>query len=149
MGRHLRAALVIGAVWALAWLPLGALVALYAAGSAPQPDDLLFRPVDLPTFVVVWTVWGGLSGTAFAIILGAAERRHSLKQLSLVRTAVWGALGAMSAPILLTAVDVARGLPGTPVYDWRIPLITIAASAILGGGCAAATLGVARGGRAP
>jgi len=147
MGRQLRAALVIGGVWALVWLPLGGLVALYAAGSPPRPEDLLYRPVAVPTFLLVWTLWGGLSGTGFAIILGTVERRRTLGQLSIVRASLWGALGAMSVPALLTAVDVARGLPGTPLYDWRVPLVTVLVSATLGGVCAAATLAAARGGQ--
>lgn len=141
---RLRAALAIGCIWALVWLPLGALVALYAAGSSPQPEDLLYRPVEVPTFLLVWTIWGGLSGTGFAIILGTAERRRTLGQLSIARTGLWGALGAMSAPTLLTAVDMVRGLLGASLYDWRVPFVSVLASAILGGACGAATLIAAR-----
>ena len=144
MGRRLRAALAIGGIWGLVWFPLGALVALYAAGSPPQPADLFYRPVDVPTFLLVWTIWGGLSGTGFAIILGTAERRRTLGELSIARAALWGALGAMSAPTLLTAVDLARGLLGSRLYDWRVPLVSVLASAILGGACGAATLIAAR-----
>jgi len=144
MLRPLRAELAIGIVWALVWLPLGAMVALYAAATPPQPGDFLHRPVAFPVFLSAWTVWGLLSGTGFALILGAAERRRTLGSLSLVRTACWGALGAISAPIVLTAVDIVRGVPGSLPHYWRLPLVIILVSAALGAACAAATLMVAR-----
>ena len=144
MSRRLRAAFTLGFMWAIAWFPIGVLVALYAAATPPKPGDLLWRPIEFPTFLSVWTIWGGLSGTGFALILGATERGRMLGELSLARTALWGALGAMSAPSVLTAIDMWRGLAFSPLYDWLVPLTGVLASAVLGGACAAATLIVAR-----
>jgi hypothetical protein len=142
--RLVRAALVIGLVWSLAWLPIGIAVALSAASAPPQPGDLLHRPVEFRAFLTVWTLWGGISGVGFALILSLRERRRTLKDLSPGRTAFWGALGAMSAPTSLTALDMLRGQATSPLYDWRIPLVSILASAALGAACAAGTLLVAR-----
>ncbi len=78
MLRVFRAILGITLMWALAWLPIGGAVALYAASSPPQPSDVISRPVSVPLFLTVWTVWGGMSGAAFALILKFTERRRSL-----------------------------------------------------------------------
>lgn len=142
-GHRLRAVLAIGGLWALAWWPVGILVALYAAATPPQPDDLLYRPVEVPVFMLAWTIWGWLSGAGFAVILAIAERRHTLRQVSLGRAALWGAMGAMSAPTVLTIVDLVR-LPRAIFHDWRVPVVSAIASVLLGGACAAATLVAAR-----
>ncbi len=131
-------------MWALVWLPIGLAVALYAAASPPQPSDVISRPVSVPLFLTAWTVWGGMSGAAFALILGVTERRHSLGELSLARTTVWGALGAMTVPTALTLIDVLRMPVGLQLYDWRLPLVALVASGCLGGVCGAATLTLAR-----
>ncbi len=142
--RRLRAAVSIGLLWALGWLPIGAAVAWYAAARPPHPTDLIFRPVDLAVFLPAWTIWGGLSGGGFALVLGAVERRRGLAQLSLGRTAAWGALGSLSVPALLVALDVLRGAARSPLYDWRPALVALAVSAGLGAACAAGTLLLAR-----
>jgi hypothetical protein len=144
MLRVVRAVLGIALMWALVWLPIGVAVALYAASSPPQPSDFISRPVSFPVFLTVWTVWGGLSGAAFALILKFTERRRSLGELSPVRTAVWGALGAMTVPAALTLIDVLRTQVTPPLYDWRVPLVALVVSGGLGGICGWATLTLAR-----
>jgi len=94
--------------------------------------------------LTVWAVWGGMSGAAFSLILKLTERRRSLGELSLARTAVWGALGAMTVPAALTFIDVLRTQVTPPLYDWRIPLVALVASGCLGGVCGWATLTLAR-----
>ena len=138
---------MIGVVWALAWLPVGGVIVLYAGSRPPRPDDLLYRPVDGSLFLTVWTIWGALSGFVFAMILSRAERRRTLSELSLARTAVWGALGAMLLPALLTALDVARGWASSPLYSWRPAVVSFLLSLVLGAACALGTLVLAR--RAP
>jgi hypothetical protein len=142
--RQLRAVLGISLLWALVWLPLGVAVALYAAARSPQPSDFISRPVSLPVFVTAWTAWGGMSGALFAVVLGLTERRHTLGELSMARTAVWGALGSMTVPAALIVIEVLRTPLALRLYDWRLPLVALAVSAVLGAGCAAATLTLAR-----
>lgn len=144
MLRKLRAALVIAGIWAIVWMPMGFALALYAGSRSPQPTDVIARPVSLPLFVSVWTMWGGASGVLFALILGLAERRRTLASLSLVRTVVWGAIGCVTLPAALTIVDVLTTPAGLRGYTWRFPLAALAVSAALGAACAAATLAVAR-----
>jgi hypothetical protein len=131
-------------MWALVWLPIGLAVALYAASSPPQPSDVISRPVSVALFLTAWTAWGGISGAGFALILGFTERRRSLGELSLARTTVWGALGAMTVPTVLTLIDLLRMPVSLPLYDWRFPLVALAASASLGAVCGAVTLTLAR-----
>jgi hypothetical protein len=76
--------------------------------------------------------------------LSVLERRRTLGSLSVARTALWGAFGAMSVPTLLTTFDLLQGPATSPLYDWRVPLTSALASATLGAACAAATLLVAR-----
>jgi len=142
--RRLRAVLSIAVLWALAWLPIGGVLALYASSRPPQPSDLISRPVSMPLFLTVWTIWGGLSGSLFAVVLGVGERRRGLSDLSVARTAAWGALGSMTVPAALLALDMIRAPISLRLYDWRVPLLALSLSALLGAGCAAATLALAQ-----
>lgn len=142
--RRLRAALAIALLWALAWFPAGLALALYASGQPPQPSDVISRPVSLPQFLTVWTTWGAISGGVFALILGFTERRRTIEDLSIARTALWGSLGAVSLPAFLIVVDLIRTPAGLRGYGWGLPLLILAVSATMGACCAAGTLAVAR-----
>lgn len=142
--RRLRATLSIALTWALVWFPMGFALALYADSRPPQPSDVISRPVAIPAFVTAWTIWGGLSGGAFAFFLAITERRRTIETLSTARTAAWGALGAIALPLILVVIDVVRTPVGLLGYSWRFPFLVLAASATLGAGCAAATLALAR-----
>lgn len=142
--RRLRASLGIALVWGLAWLPIGFAVALYASASPSHPSNVVARPVSLPAFVSAWTVWGVLSGAAFALILGLTERRGTVDSLSIVRTVLWGAMGAVSLPLLLVASDLIGTPAGLRGYSWQFPLLILSVSAAMGACCAAATLALAR-----
>lgn len=144
MLRRLRATLTIALLWALVWLPIGLALALYAGSRSPQPSHVISRPVSIPLFVTAWTVWGALSGAAFAVVLALTERRRTIENLSTSRIAIWGALGAVALPLLLTAIDVVRTPVGLRGYSWRFPLLILAVSAALGAACATATLALAR-----
>lgn len=48
---------------------------------------------------------GFISGSVFALIFSSAERRKSIKQLSVLRAALWGALGGAALPLLTTMND--------------------------------------------
>jgi len=143
--RRLRAVLSIAFLWIIAWLPIGLALAVYASSRQPQPSDVLHRPVSVPPFVAACTVWGGLSGAVFALVLGAAERRTTIDRLSSRRTAVWGAVGAMTLPLILVLIDLASTPIGLRGYTWRLPTLVLSVSAAMGACCASATLALARG----
>jgi hypothetical protein len=126
------------------WLPIGLALALYADTSPAQPSDIIDRPVPVSRFVAVWTLWGALSGAGFALLLMLAERRRTIEELSAVRTALWGATGAVTLPLVLVAVDVMSTPVGARGYTWRFPMVVLLVSATLGTLCAAATLFLAR-----
>ncbi|MGH7553894.1 MAG: hypothetical protein ACREMQ_12790, partial [Longimicrobiales bacterium] len=48
---------------------------------------------------------GFISGSAFALIFSSAERRKSIRDLSVLRSAFWGALGGAALPLLTTMND--------------------------------------------
>jgi len=97
----LRGVLGTGLTWAAIWAAFGAaawgIVRVVNPGSIDAGEGLLVAATTL-------AVAGFISGTGFAVALSLAERRHSLKDLSLPRVALWGALGSAIIP-LLTQVD--------------------------------------------
>lgn len=54
---------------------------------------MIFGAYSLPRLMFVGGFMGLVVGGAFAVILSITERRHRLEDLSLWRTALWGALG--------------------------------------------------------
>ena len=95
MLRKLRAALIISALWILCWTPVAvALDHVLVALLVTEPR------IDNPyTPVRVWAIWGGLSGLAFAIVLGLAERGRAVGGLSAARVLTWGAVGSAFVPV--------------------------------------------------
>jgi hypothetical protein len=98
--RWLRGALGIGLTWAVLWVVLGILLlALF----------LIFDPADIgpgegPSRVLpILGLVGFLSGLGFAGLLFLAERRRTLRELSLGRVALWGLLGSAAIPLLMGA----------------------------------------------
>ena len=93
-------------------------------------------------FLTIWTLWGALSGAIFAVVLAIADRRHTLAELSLVRVAVWGAIGSLALPAAFTIVDVMRTT--FPYPQWQFVLTALGIAAAQGAGCAAGMLALAR-----
>lgn len=143
--RRLRGVLFTALTWAVGWTPFGIAWAAYAwyflghhlpAGTSRPPTGFL------AALVLAWATFGAVSGAVFATALTLAERRRSLDELSVWRTALWGALGALALPVALMSLAVKEGglvaLPLAPV------LVTVGVSAALGAGSAAGTLALAR-----
>ena len=141
--RRLRGVLITALIWALVWIPIGFALTLLRRSSSFE--CLYCDPNWLVRFVAGWSVFGAVSGGLFAIVLMIAERRRTLAELSLRRTAVWGAIGALALPTIITILDVVDS-PG-PYRDWPFMLVTLIAVAGLGASCAAASVALAR--RAP
>jgi hypothetical protein len=146
--RRLRGVVLTALVWAVLWLPLGLGMGLYRYLRAPLSD--LGTPERIPAFPIisettlVWSAWGAVVGTIFALVLLGAERRHTLEELSSTRFAIWGALSAILLPL------------ASMVWFWAddprftVPLIAVvilAVTAAVGTACATGMLAVAR--RAP
>ena len=88
--RRLRAAVGIGLTWAAAWFGAG-MVMLFVVG---------FGAADVP-FPLFFGLLGFLAGVTFSGVIGVIERRRRFDQMSLPRTAGWGAFGGL---LLLSAV---------------------------------------------
>lgn len=126
--RRLRAAVVIGALWAGVWFTVGMVLLLIVGfGAADVPFPLFFGFL------------GFLAGAIFSGVLGLIERRRSFGQLSLPRIAGWGGLGG----ILLAVIVTLLAGPG-PELTVILPVFGLAGAA-----SAAGTLALARRAGAP
>lgn len=146
MLRRLRGLLGIAIVWALAFAPIGLLVGVYRAltmrigfGLPPWPLSYTLR------FILyngmAWGIWGAASGLLFGLILSISERRRTVADLRVQRTAIWGALGAMVLPAAILGLVLAL----SPGFNVIVPaLTTLGISAALGATCASGTLLLAR-----
>jgi len=138
---RLRGIIGTALVWAVVWLPLGELLVLYRNSQSVE----CFACARASFVLAIWTGWGAFSGAVFATVLMITERRHSFADLSIRRFALWGALGAVSVPAAITVWDVTNF--AGPYPDWGFASVAMTLSALLGAGCAAGTLALAR--RAP
>ena len=100
--RRLRGVVGIGLTWAVGWGLVGGILtaALWA-----------FRPQDFDTGenvmmgAALFAMAGFLCGSAFSLLFALAERRRAVNDLSVLRAAVWGGIGAAALPILTTMND--------------------------------------------
>lgn len=98
--RWLRGALGIGLTWGVLWVGLGMVLILIIKVVDPGQIGPGEGPAEtLPILGLV----GLLSGIGFAGILSLAERRRTLRELSVGRAALWGLLGGVGIPLLLGA----------------------------------------------
>jgi len=98
MLRKLRGIVSIGLTWGTLWgflmFVTGVIIGIV------DPDSI--DPGESP--VVIGAILGGMglvSGALFGILLSVAERRKTIRELSVLRAALWGAVAA-AAPLVLT-----------------------------------------------
>jgi predicted membrane-bound spermidine synthase len=95
--RRLRGMLGMGLSWAVGWAMvmfiIGSIIRVVDPDSIDAGEEP-WRMAGVIAFV------GFLSGTAFAAIFASAERRRKIRELSVLRSAVWGALGGAVLPLL-------------------------------------------------
>ena len=136
--RKLRAVSVIALTWGLIWLPMGV-----AVGVMENHRGADFIPS--PTwFSMAFALWGAVSGALFAFLLMLSETGRKLAELPLIRVAIWGGLGCLSLPLVITGIDLASGPWTFSTYDWLPVLVALAVSAALGAMCAAGTVALVR-----
>lgn len=137
--RKLRGIAATALTWAIVWVPTSLIP--FTIGS------LIGTPLPLRLFVwfvISQAVTGALSGTVFATLLTIFGRRKTFESISLPWIAAWGAVGAM----LLPAVGRVFFLATTDVsFPMSAMISTVVMNGVLGAGCAALTLSIAR--RAP
>ena len=143
--RRWRGVFATSLLWALAWTPIGAAFAFdeWAALGAHLSMDWSWPPLGfLAPRVGAWTIWGAATGVVFATVLLTRARSRTLEQLSLPRTALWGALAALGLPATLVGgLVVEDGFRNLTLYH-ALPMLGLAAA--WGGGLAAGTLVLAQ-----
>ena len=99
--RKCRGILGVAITWGTIWGLVFALIAFVVGAIDPDsidPGETRLRVAGMGA------VFGAVSGVVFGILLSVAERKKTLRELSLARVALWGAVATAVYP-LLTPVD--------------------------------------------
>jgi hypothetical protein len=97
--RKIRGALGIGVTWAVAWAAIFAALSIVVGIFDPASIDAGEGPLSLG---VIGGIFGFISGVAFGATLAVADGRKVLRNLSVGRAALWGAVGTALFPLLTT-----------------------------------------------
>ena len=100
--RRLRGMLGMGITWAVGWAILMFIIGTIIGVVDPDQIDEGEEPWRLA--LMVGTV-GLISGSVFALIFSSAERRKRIRDLSVLRSTLWGALGGAALPLLTSMND--------------------------------------------
>ena len=100
--RRLRGMLGMGITWAVGWAIIMFLIGNIIQVVDPDSIDPGEEPWRLALMV---SVVGFISGSVFAMIFSSAERRKRIRDLSVLRSTLWGALGGAALPLLTTMPD--------------------------------------------
>jgi hypothetical protein len=133
--RRIRGAVLMGLTWAVVWAPVGVLI-----GMIVDPDGSMDE-----MWVAVGAYPGFLCGAVFSAVLGIAEARRTFDELSLPRSAVWGAVGGL----LVGVLPFAAGTPNTALPLWQWAAVIIGPMTLLGAVSAAGSLALARRAKKP
>ena len=139
--RRLRGAVGMGLTWAVGWTVVGMTLMILADRLVPGFDADV---VDL--WIPVFAYPGFLTGVTFSTVLGIAERRRKLHELSIRRCGLWGAIGG-ALVALLPAVPLGIGLATTGAPPRLVVMVVswiVGPIALLGAGSAAGSLALAR-----
>ena len=129
--RRIRAALLMGLIWAALWLPAGLLLGLIL-----DPDGSMDEP-----WILVGALPGFLAGVAFSVVLGIAARHRKLDELSVATVGRWGAV----AGIVIGSLPFILGDQGqNPQNVWVLPVVVIGSITALSAVSAAGSLLLAR-----
>lgn len=131
--QRVRGTIGIGATWAAAWAPVGAITGWVTGTLLDFPSSVAAN------YAAMFGVLGLMGGTIFSTVLRLAESRRSFEQLSLPRFVGWGALGGL----VLGGLAVSASLLGAS-FD-TLGAVIVGAATLLGAASAAGTLVVARG----
>ncbi|MBC7842468.1 MAG: hypothetical protein H7099_09150 [Gemmatimonadaceae bacterium] len=120
MLRRLRGTLGIAATWSLAFA--GLFVGAFVLTRVFDPDSI-DQGEGLARVAAIGAALGLAAGAAFATLLAVADRQKTIAELSVGRSALWGALGtatlplftAMNGSFVLIVCPIAAGLAAVSV----------------------------------
>ena len=121
--RKCRGILGTGVTFGAAWAAIFAALALIIGVVDPDSID----PGEEPIITGIGAMFGLIAGVLFGVLLSVAERRKTLRELSIGRAALWGALATAAYPLL------------TPVANSIVFFVCP-----IGAGLAAATVALAK-----
>jgi hypothetical protein len=129
--RRIRAALVMGVIWALVWMPIGPVL-----GAILDPDGAMDEP-----WIAVGTFPGFLAGVMFSVVLGIAARRRKLDELSVAKVGGWGTV----AGLIVGSIPFLMGDQNPNIQPaWMLPLVVISSITVLSTVSAATAFALAR-----
>jgi hypothetical protein len=100
--RKLRGMLGMGITWAVGWTIVMFMIGTIIGIVDPDSIDPGEEPWRMAGIIALA---GFLSGAAFAAIFASAEHRRRIRELSVLRSACWGALGGAALPLLTSMND--------------------------------------------
>ena len=128
--RRLRGAAGIAVTWGSLWAAIGVVLTLAIGVLRPEEID----PGEGPGKVAaVLGLVGFLSGLGFAAILYMGEKRRTIRELSLGRVALWGAVSAAAIPGLIGAPVSEGWITGTLGAIFAAGSVAVARRATLRG----------------
>ncbi len=149
--KRIRGAVSTALTWAAAWSGAGAIIGLVAGiysavwGTGIASLIMTFLSPTIPGLIftsalfgsVLFAMCGFAGGAAFSVVLSVTEGRRRFDEMSLLRFAAWGAVGAflLAMPLLLLLATDAPAL-----YRFGTSVVV----ALLGAGSAAGSLALAR-----
>jgi hypothetical protein len=142
--RRIRGAIGMGITWGLAWAAAGIGIGVASLVTPFLPWDVFFRYFDAP--LPALAVPGFIGGLFYSVVLGIAARKRRFDELSLPRTAMWGALGGLLLA-LFPSFLVLVGLASLGRPDASLTFLTAIIAPplmLLGAASAAGTLMLAR-----
>ena len=127
--RRIRGAIGMGLTWAFAWFGAGMILLLIVG-----PDA-----ADVP-FPLGFGMLGFFAGVTFSGVLAIVERRRRFDQMSLPRSAAWGAVGGLLLSVIFVLAVALSG--DTTLLDDLVVLGPV--FAVAGAASAAGSLALAR-----
>lgn len=114
--KRIRGAVLMALTWAVAWAPVGLWI-----GIIVDPNGSMDEP-----WVLVGTYPGFLCGAVFSAVLGIAEGRRGLAELSLSRVGAWGAVSGLLVGVLWLVVVLLSDPP-----QWLLNAVVVVSLTLL------------------
>lgn len=96
--RKLRGVISISLIWGILWAVVFWIIAIIIGIVDPDSID----PGEEPAMIALFgSAFGAISGVAFGILLALAESGRAVRDISLLRAALWGILASAVFPVLV------------------------------------------------